>query len=456
MYIESVEMTRFKCFDHEKVEFEYDGRHRGNSSPALPNVNLVLGDNGTGKTTILQAAILGILSQVIQSSGFRPYLLVRRLPLGAGGADESDKATAVVKTKVCIHGQDAEIPEAGRTYENAGSLTAQATITQTGTTEIIASTRRASSKWAPVFDDNSEGFFIAAYGASRRVENIDSFDSGARNKARSPRYQRVASLFEDAATLRPLDAWQVEAGWSPGRKLNRYGRSIDCLHSLLPDEVRIGTVPYDDPEDINLDSLFLKSLPSVRTEFNVRGTYVPFSSLSDGYRGFVGWAIDLLYHMERVVRFDQDIREMTGVVIVDEIDLLLHPSWQRDVIGRLAKTFPRIQFILTSHSPIVAGTVESANIILTSVDETGKVTVSKSQEQVSGLSADQILGGHYFGLNTSRSPRATSQLRDLAARAWNGDKDAAAEYLRRAAEGFEPRALPAKEIRRRKPAVSPK
>jgi len=139
--------------------------------------------------------------------------------------------------------------------------------------------------------------------------------------------------------------------------------------------------------------------------------------------------------MSLVTPPEHKLTDLCGVVIVDELDLLLHPAWQRTVIETIATTFPRLQFFFTSHSPIIAGTLEAANLIVTEVDEeTGQVKIDKSREQVYGLSADQVLNSRYFGLPSSRAPGLERQLQELAERALE-DPDAAKEYLRLLAHG---------------------
>ena len=90
-------------------------------------------------------------------------------------------------------------------------------------------------------------------------------------------------------------------------------------------------------------------------------TKLPFQALSDGYRAFITWVWDLLFQLSRLDSIDGSrltLIEIPGVVLVDEIDLLLHPEWQRVVVEQLSKTFPLLQFLFSSHSPLVAGTLE--------------------------------------------------------------------------------------------------
>lgn len=425
MYIESLEVTNFRCFEHAQVKFEYFGRHSEATAPRLPNVNLILGDNGTGKSAVLTAITLGVLGRVIQSSGFRPYFLVRRAGQESRDLTNRRQENAEALVKVRLYAQDALETPAVWGQETTGTITGQAVMSRLGDTETISAAAQVNpGKWMPLFEDFSPAFFLAAYGASRRVASSESFDSGARDKSRAPRYQRVAGLFEEAISLTPVNVW--------ANLFNTMGRLKDglaLLNALLPEDVSA----QSEYPVLNAEGASLSVTADI--SFNVRGTLLPFAALSDGYRGFVGWVVDLLYQMGRVTPPTHALTDLCGVVIVDELDLLLHPAWQRTVIEKLATTFPRLQFFFTSHSPIVVGTLEAANLIVTEVDEeTGQVRIDTSRERVYGLSADQVLNSRYFGLASSRAPGAERRLRALAEQALDDD-DAAEEYLRLLTDG---------------------
>ena len=420
MYIEKLYVKNFRCFEEAEVLFEYDGRHAKSKAPRLPNVNLILGDNGTGKSAILTAITLSVLGRVIQSSGFRPYLLVRRMGQD-GGTPPGQQENATVQTRVRLHPQDEESLPATWRPELIGSLPGLAVINRLADTEtFIASRQDNPGKWKPLYEDASPAFFLAAYGASRRVASPEGYDPAAREKSRAPRYQRVAGLFEDAVPLTPAGFW-----WNQLRQKGRVEEGISLLNNLLPPSVRATD------EILDMKGHWY----TVDVGFSVRGTPLPFLALSDGYRGFIGWVMDLLYQMSLVTPPEHKLTDLCGVVIVDELDLLLHPAWQRTVIETIATTFPRLQFFFTSHSPIIAGTLEAANLIVTEVDEeTGQVKIDKSRERVYGLSADQVLSSRYFGLASSRAQGAQRRLRELAKRAMQDD-DAAEEYMRLLAYG---------------------
>ncbi len=82
---------------------------------------------------------------------------------------------------------------------------------------------------------------------------------------------------------------------------------------------------------------------------------MPFNNLSDGYRNMVGMVADIAHRASRLnPQYGADAaRETSCVVLIDEIDLHLHLSWQRRVVGDLQKAFPKLQFIATIHSPFI-------------------------------------------------------------------------------------------------------
>lgn len=172
--------------------------------------------------------------------------------------------------------------------------------------------------------------------------------------------------------------------------------------------------------------------------FSQGGMEIPFRSLSDGYKAFLGWVTDLLFHLDFACeRSDLRLNEVSGIVLVDEIDLHLHPTWQMEVIGHLSKTFPRLQFIFTSHSPLVAGSVEWMNIKRLRLDRQHRTGVDPFEQPIHGLDVDQILVSDLFGMESTRAQAKRDRLYDLRIQARKGDDEAAKQLISEMAKGLE-------------------
>ncbi len=182
--------------------------------------------------------------------------------------------------------------------------------------------------WDEMYDDRSPAFLMIGYGANRRVESASTFDSSLRGKQRLLRYQRVASLFEEQVTLVPLAHWLPDLG---KRDPGRHKQVCGLVNRLLPPGMRFTARTGQD------DYLF-----------SHKGVAVPFGALSDGHRAYVGWVADLLHHVCTGCPSGKKLVDNRGVVLVDEIDLHIHPRWQRIMIPRIAKALPKLQFLFTT------------------------------------------------------------------------------------------------------------
>jgi predicted ATP-binding protein involved in virulence len=101
----------------------------------------------------------------------------------------------------------------------------------------------------------------------------------------------------------------------------------------------------------------------------------PFSSLSDGYRNMLAMVADIA-HRAAVLNpqlCEQAAKETPGVVLIDELDLHLHPKWQRRVVTDLMRAFPKVQFIATTHSPfIIQSLPDRASVQLLNLDDSSQ------------------------------------------------------------------------------------
>ncbi|MCP4612053.1 MAG: AAA family ATPase [Planctomycetes bacterium] len=267
-----------------------------------------------------------------------------------------------------------------------------------------------------MYDDNSPAYLVTGYGASRRVETPNNIESFAqRNKSRRLRYQRVASLFEEHFALIPLSAWLPHLKQeNPGR----YKQVCTLVNKLLPDGAKF-TGRREGNDYI----------------FQHRGVPVPFTAMSDGYRSYIGWIGDLLYHICMGCPRGMSLMNNRGLVLIDEIDLHLHPRWQREIIPKISRQLPKLQFIMTTHSPVVAGTLHHCNTFVLKEDLKGSVIVEPLLTSVHGLNADQILLTGAFGLQSSRANEFMDKIQTVSTRLQEGDPDAGQLLSRMMIEG---------------------
>lgn len=402
MYAKRLTITDFKCFGRAVMDLQYPGRARLPVSK-VPNINLVLGDNGGGKSSVLRAVAIAMLAPALLESGFVPYRLVRRPARGQRPVAEA--ILKVLGVPIKAGGRDRQgTTELTARLEAKGGRGSLDRLTQEGDPAALL-TRLLD-------DDYSPAFFVAGYGATRRVETGGYSESSAR-RSRGLRYQRVAGLFEDHLALRPLENWLLPLR---NERADLFDASITLLGSVLPPNVQFrGEFDRDEQQ-------FL---------FDFDGVPTPFSSLSDGYKAFIGWVGDLIGHLVDVVPAGMRLDQIAGIVLVDEIDLHLHPAWQREIVPVLGAAFPRIQFILSSHSPLVASTVKRENVFVTQRAEDGTVTVGQLDEYVFGRSMEQLLLSSYFGLSTTRPEAFQERAAELFERVAGGDSSAALHYLER-------------------------
>jgi hypothetical protein len=409
MYINSIKLRNFRNFRTSQIEFihpDQDFQATHLSRPALPNINLLLGDNGLGKTSLLKAIALTALGPAVSDSGIYPYRLIRREPTTPSKGQPEE---AILEAVFLPHEQD---------HSGTELVESRVSVSRRGDLESLRWTHPDDKRWHPIFSSSSDAFFFVGYGATRRVEKRQLADPGGRQSSAFARAQRVQSLFEEAYSLIPLNVWlPIFQKDNPGR----FKQVVGLMNRLL------GKGHYE----------FSGELEEGEYIFDRKGLKVTFPALSDGYRAFLGWVSDLLYHVCMTCPSGKKLVDNKGIVMVDEIDLHLHPKWQMTVLPTLAKELPNIQFIVTSHSPLVVGSLEWMNIILMAAGPRQSSQAKRIASAVHGLDADQVLLTDFFGLESTRAPSKKRALKELTLKAREGDPEAAKRLLEQMSRGME-------------------
>jgi predicted ATP-binding protein involved in virulence len=403
MYIDELQIENFRCFSKQSMQFMHPDSPRA-AGARFPNVNVVLGANGVGKTTLLKAAALATYNPMIGQSGFRPYSLIRKTVKSANPTSVTLKVLGITTNDFQLS-KNQEIDKVEIFLRIAKNNELQEEITTDLTIEPVFTPARDSD----VTLLNYNGLLAVAYGAMRRVERLPSYEIEAQNQQFSYRYSRMANLFDSRVVLTPLVSWLPQLPKSEKKQI------LKLFASLMPAKLE-----------------FSDSIDGREFSFYHNKILVPFDALADGHRSYIGWVSDLLYHLHRAN--PKNVQDVHGVVLVDEVDLLAHPTWQRTIVPDLSKAFPKLQFILTTHSPIVAASVEAANLFILEPGRNGTARLTRPDAEVYGLNAQQVLH-EVFGMDSTRAPGFERKLRKLAKESRAGNAEATEALMQGLAYG---------------------
>jgi hypothetical protein len=237
-------------------------------------------------------------------------------------------------------------------------------------------------------------------------------------------YGALRALIEQPVELVPEDPKEaldpIVSLFRPGAPL----LDLDILGRLLTGDLsnfRSAPSKQLDPEvqkalRRHLDMLLPSSSGVVEQRpsmLRVHGQEIFLRDLSEGYASLLAMAGHLFYHTLSALNWQDDPAAIPGVVLIDEIDVHLHPSWQRRVMTDMQSLFPRLQIICTSHSALVAGSVPTNAIVVLRRDGES-IQVLTDKGSVQGWRADQILTSWLFDLPTSRDLATQEKLKRYA------------------------------------------
>jgi hypothetical protein len=367
-YFLSLELENVRCFSSKQVLDLSDGEGR------LARWTILLGENGTGKTTVLQ--ILAAFERVIESI---PEVILTRH--GERGLAISSLATEGIRRD-----PNGSLPQFSINAINGLNLTSD--VNQVVCYKCAGN---CDSKNTVTITMGGLGPPMCyAYGTGRRlgvsILNSDKSDS------------MTESLFFEDTKLLNAEEWLLRLDYSASKvsriqdqQYKRLELAKGVLVKVLPDvsEIRFTSPTNDQPT------------PSV--EFETPYGWVPLKQLGYGYRTMVAWVVDFTSRMVERYPDSSDPLSEPAVVLVDEIDVHLHPRWQRQLIGFLTERFPNTQFVVTAHSPLIVQAAPDANLVVLR-REGDHVVIENQPETIRGWRIDQILTSDLFGLESARPP----------------------------------------------------
>jgi ABC-type multidrug transport system ATPase subunit len=153
---------------------------------------------------------------------------------------------------------------------------------------------------------------------------------------------------------------------------------------------------------------------------------VPLNFLSQGTQALIQWCAQLLIGYAEFYDFPKSLDRKPGILVVDEIDAHLHPSWQRRILSTITEEFPNLQIFCSTHSPLMLAGLKAGQIHLLRRDANGKVIVSRNESDVLGWSADEIytslLGVEPTDVATTMKLERVRDLRQKEARLTRAEK----------------------------------
>lgn len=364
-YFLSLSVENARCFGPKQTIDVSDGHGR----PSQWTV--ILGDNNTGKTTLLQCFVASEPTKFFDREYVVPRLFIETMKFNLFRNERKDEISIHAKTcfgaKICESKKRIEVREA---YVSVG---------------------KHSGSCRSLLQSKFGGLKCCGYGASRMMGESLLSDKDPTDA--------TASLFRDDVELINAEEWLLQADYSAkaSETSSRIGQTARKRREQIR-EVLINLLP--EVTDIRVTKPTKKNLKP-QVEFETPYGWIKLDGLSLGYRAMITWVVDLANRMfERYPRSSNPLAE-PAIVLIDEIDLHLHPMWQRTIMRYLSERFVNTQFIVTAHSPLVVQAAANANIVLLR-REGDHVVIDNNPMSVLGWRADQILTS-LFGLESSRS-----------------------------------------------------
>jgi len=361
---------------------------------------VIAGRNGSGKTSLLRAAATALAGPEVSNSlteGDRDWV--------SHGSAMATVNADIVRDSYEINlgpGRPPDVFSAAIKWEQTEGARARP---QADTRGGAGGKMAARLLWSP----KPTGWFAAGYGPFRRLAGTSG--EVARLMAGDWTLARFATLFREEASLAETVQWLQQVNYRARSGRAGYAELEERVIGLLND----GLFPDGHSVDrVDPDGLWIT---------RESGLPVRIDEMSDGYRTITALVTDIVRQIHECfdgkIRWDEDGRPVvmtTGIVLIDEIDVHLHVSWQKRIGPWLLEHFPYIQFIVTSHSPYICQSASPGGLIQLPGPEDDfppRVADEELFRRVVNGSGDDAVLTELFGLDSPYSERVDELRADL-------------------------------------------
>lgn len=358
MFLKTIRLKNFRGFSEH--EFSFEAVTTKGKKAKNRRMSLVLGENGTGKSNFLKA-----------------------IALVTAGRDAVAEIIGEPKSWVRNGCASCEIEATIQTKSNEERTVHLEIRRRDSVSKVLDRSKSSLMELDDALEHTNRSYFVLAYGASRRL-NLNRSRRSKSSYYRHPRAQSVATLFNPDASLTPIDSWAMDMDYQ-----SKGGASLRIIKKVMSEFLR-------EVEFLKIDK------KKGELVFKTPLGNVPMSQLSDGYQNIAAWIGDLLFRVSESFDDYKNPLNTRGLLLIDEIDLHLHPQWQRELLSFLRRKLPNFQIVATTHSPITAQQAQENELYY--MERTRKkVSINAFVGNPKALLLHQLVNSELFGMTSDES-----------------------------------------------------